>query len=63
VPARLVLYDVSVLYFEADEGDGFGGPGFSQERRLEPQITVAGPLPHDLRHTLEAINRTDRRAH
>lgn len=36
----LVLYDVSTLYFEADQGDGFREPGFSKERRLEPQITI-----------------------
>jgi transposase len=36
----LLLYDVTSLYFEADEGDGFREPGFSKERRLEPQITV-----------------------
>ena len=39
-PASLVLYDVSTLYFETDEGDGFREPGFSKERRLEPQITI-----------------------
>jgi len=39
-PASLVLYDVSTLYFETDTGDGFGEPGFSKERRLEPQITI-----------------------
>jgi Transposase DDE domain len=39
-PATLVLYDVTTLYFEIDEGDGFREPGFSKERRLEPQITV-----------------------
>jgi len=39
-PASLVLYDVSTLYFEADEGDGFREPGFSKERRLDPQITT-----------------------
>ena len=38
--ATLVLYDVTTLYFEIDEGDGFREPGFSKERRLEPQITV-----------------------
>ncbi len=38
--ASLVLYDVSTLYFETDEGDGFREPGFSKERRLEPQITI-----------------------
>jgi transposase len=36
----LVLYDVTTLYFEADAGDGFREPGFSKERRLDPQITV-----------------------
>jgi transposase len=36
----LVLYDVSTLYFETDTGDGFREPGFSKERRLEPQITI-----------------------
>jgi hypothetical protein len=39
-PASLVLYDVSTLYFETDQGDGFREPGFSKERRLDPQITV-----------------------
>jgi len=39
-PATLVLYDVTTLYFETDAGDGFREPGFSKERRLEPQITV-----------------------
>jgi len=39
-PASLVLYDVSTLYFETDAGDGFREPGFSKERRLEPQITI-----------------------
>jgi hypothetical protein len=39
-PASLVLYDVSTLHFEADAGDGFREPGFSKERRLEPQITL-----------------------
>jgi hypothetical protein len=42
-PASLVLYDVSTLYFETDQGDGFRESGFSKERRLEPQITI-GPL-------------------
>jgi hypothetical protein len=28
------------LYFETDEGDGFREPGFSKERRLDPQITI-----------------------
>jgi hypothetical protein len=39
-PASLVLYDVSTLYFETDQGVGFREPGFSKERRLEPQITI-----------------------
>jgi hypothetical protein len=39
-PARLLLYDVTTLYFETDTGDGFRESGFSKERRLEPQITV-----------------------
>jgi hypothetical protein len=39
-PGCLVLYDVSTLYFETDAGDGFREPGFSKERRLEPQITI-----------------------
>jgi Transposase DDE domain len=38
--ATLVLYDVTTLYFETGEGDGFRESGFSKERRLEPQITV-----------------------
>src|SRR5215469_3411011 len=39
-PASLVLYDVSTLYFETDAGDGFREPGYSKERRLDPQITI-----------------------
>lgn len=39
-PASLVLYDVSTLHFETDAGDGFREPGFSKQRRLEPQITL-----------------------
>ena len=31
---------MSTLYFETDRGDGFREPGFSKERRLEPQITI-----------------------
>jgi transposase len=34
------MFDVSTLYFETDAGDGFREPGFSKERRLEPQITI-----------------------
>ena len=37
-PASLVLFDVSTLYFETDEGDGFRESGFSKERRSN-QIT------------------------
>ncbi|GAA2218139.1 IS1634-like element IS1549 family transposase [Micromonospora olivasterospora] len=39
-PASLVLYDVSTLYSETDAADGYREPGFSKERRLEPQITI-----------------------
>ncbi len=39
-PATLVLYDVSTLYFEIDQGDEFRESGDSKERRLEPQITI-----------------------
>lgn len=39
-PASLVLYDVTTLYFETDKADDLRKPGFSKERRLEPQITV-----------------------
>jgi Transposase DDE domain len=39
-PAALVLYDVTTLWFETDTGDGFREPGFSKERRLDPQITL-----------------------
>ena len=39
-PTSLVLFDVSTLYFEIDAGDGFREPGFSKERRLDPQITI-----------------------
>ncbi len=35
-----MLYDVSTLYFETDTADEFRKPGFSKERRLEPQITI-----------------------
>ena len=39
-PGQLVLNDVPALYFETDAGDGFREPGFSRERRLDPQITI-----------------------
>ena len=37
---RWCSIDVTTLYFETDHGDGFREPGFSKERRLEPQITI-----------------------
>lgn len=36
----LTLYDVTTLYFETEKNDGFREPGFSKERRIDPQITV-----------------------
>jgi len=39
-PDAIALYDVSTLYYEIHEGDGFREPGFSKERRIEPQITI-----------------------
>ncbi|GAA2017993.1 hypothetical protein GCM10009799_52260 [Nocardiopsis rhodophaea] len=39
-PASLVLYHDSTLDFQTDAGNGFREPGFSTERRLEPQITI-----------------------
>lgn len=36
----LLLYDVTTLYFEIPQEDGFRKPGLSKERRLEPQIVV-----------------------
>jgi len=36
----LCLYDVTTLYWETDKADDFRIPGFSKERRLEPQIIV-----------------------
>jgi transposase len=36
----LVLYDVTTLYFEAQKEDEYRRPGYSKERRLDPQITV-----------------------
>jgi hypothetical protein len=30
----------NTLHFETDAGDGFREPGFSKERRLDPQITI-----------------------
>lgn len=39
-PGMLVLYDVTTLYFETDKADELRKPGFSKERRIDPQITV-----------------------
>lgn len=39
-PGVMVLYDVTTLYFETDKADDLRKPGFSKERRLEPQITA-----------------------
>ena len=36
----LVLYDVTTLYFEAEEEDDLRKVGFSKERRVDPQIVV-----------------------
>ena len=36
----LLLYDVTTLYFEVKNEDGYRMSGMSKERRLEPQITV-----------------------
>jgi hypothetical protein len=37
---RLVLYDVTTLYFEVQREDEYRKAGLSKERRLEPQITL-----------------------
>lgn len=36
----LVLYDVTTLYFEAENEDNLRKVGFSKERRVDPQIVV-----------------------
>ena len=36
----LVLYDVTTLYFEAEQEDGLRKVGYSKERRVDPQIVV-----------------------
>jgi Transposase DDE domain len=36
----LVLYDVTTLYFEAENEDTFRKVGYSKERRIDPQIVV-----------------------
>ena len=37
-PGTFILYDVTTLYFETDTPDELHKPGFSKERRLEPQM-------------------------
>ena len=37
---RFCLYDVTTLHWETHQGDGFREPGFSKQRRLEPQCVV-----------------------
>ncbi len=39
-PLRLVLYDVTTLYFEAEDEDALRKVGMSKERRVDPQILV-----------------------
>ena len=36
----LLLYDVTTLYFEAENEDGLRKVGYSKERRVDPQIVV-----------------------
>jgi len=36
----LILYDVTTLFFQVEEGDDYRKPGLSKERRLEPQIIL-----------------------
>jgi len=36
----LILYDVTTLYFEAENEDGLRKIGYSKERRVDPQIVV-----------------------
>jgi transposase len=36
----LLLYDVTTLYFEVKNEDGYRMSGMSKERRLDPQITI-----------------------
>jgi hypothetical protein len=40
-PNSLVLFDCTTLRYECHEADEFRVPGYSKERRLEPQIAVA----------------------
>jgi transposase len=37
---KLILYDVTTLYFERQEDDNYRKSGMSKERRLEPQIVI-----------------------
>ncbi len=37
---RLVLYDVTTLYFEAEDEDALRRVGMSKERRVDPQVLV-----------------------
>lgn len=39
-PGAFILYDVTTLYFQTDTPNELRKPGFSKERRLEPQILV-----------------------
>jgi len=39
-PVGLLMFDVTTLWFEIHEDDDFRKPGYSKERRLEPQIIV-----------------------
>ena len=43
---RLLLYDVTTLYFEIQQEDSYRKPGLSKERRLEPQIVVGLLVDH-----------------
>ena len=36
----LLLYDVTTLFFQVEQGDDYRKPGLSKERRLEPQIII-----------------------
>lgn len=36
----LILYDVTTLFFQVEEGDDYRKTGLSKERRLEPQIIL-----------------------
>ena len=36
----LCLYDVTTLYFEAEDEDSLRKVGYSKERRVDPQVVV-----------------------